>query len=173
MFQVLAIGNIGGNATVKGDQGREFVTFRIAHNERYKDQQGVEHDNTLWVDCVMNGRPAVLPYLKAGQLVLVQGNASLRVYDSAKDHCKKAGIQVNVLKLELLGSNENRVPTKLYDSGGAEHAISRYYLADVKGSLLQAPNGDKYVSDDDGWVVPLKDAPAEVQQQLNTTANGK
>ena len=172
MFQVIAIGNLGGNALVKGEQGREFATFRVAHNERFTDSTGTQHETTVWIDCVMNGRPAVLPYLKAGQMVMVQGNASLRVYDSAKDHCKKAGIQINVSKLELLGSNDNRVPIKLYDGNGAEHQVQRLYLSDVKGGLLHAPNGDKYGCDDNGWVVPFDQLPEDVKAKLNPNANG-
>ena len=172
MFQVIAIGNLGGNALVKGEQGREFATFRVAHNERYTDTSGNQHETTVWIDCVMNGRPAVLPYLKAGQMVMVQGNASLRIYDSAKDHCKKAGIQINVSKLELLGSNDNRVPIKLYDGDGAEHQVQRLYLSDVKGGLLHAPNGDKYGCDDNGWVVPYDQLPEDVKAKLNPAANG-
>ena len=167
MFQSIVIGNLGGDALVKGEQGREFVTFRVAHNEKYTDSEGVVHESVLWIDCVMNGRPNVLPFLKAGQLVMVMGSASVRVYDSAKDHCKKAGVQVNVMRLELLGGASDSVPSKLYDKDGVSHPVRKMYYTDVTGTLLLSQRNDKFVVDDNGWCVPLSQAPEEVQAKFN------
>ena len=164
MFQSIAIGNIGGNAEVKGDNGREFVTFRIAHNERWTDAQGVQHDSVQWIDCVMNGRPNVLPYLKAGQLVMVQGNTTLRIYDSAKDHCKKAGVQINVKTLELLGGSSDKVPARLYDDKGTIYEIQKYFHCGLQGGLLLSAKGEQFAVDDNGWVVPRNEAPAGTQE---------
>lgn len=111
MLQVLAVGHLGADAVIQVADGREFLTFRIAHSRKYKDANNQVHESTQWIDCVMNGRPAVAQYLVRGQQVYISGDADLRVYDSAKDHCKKAGIQVRVQRLELLGgpkSNENQ-----------------------------------------------------------------
>lgn len=165
MFQSICIGNIGGNAEVKGDNGREFVTFRIAHNERWTDNQGVTHDNVQWIDCVMNGRPAVLPYLKAGQLVMVQGSSSLRIYDSAKDHCKKAGIQINVRTLELLGGSSDKVPTRLYSADGTTYEVTKYFHCGLQGGFLKSSKGEEFAVDDNGWVVPRSECPASQDSQ--------
>ena len=165
MFQVLTIGNLGGDAVVKGDNGREFVTFRIAHNDKWTDGQGVEHSNTQWIDCVVNGRPAVLEWLKAGQLVCVQGSASLRVYDSAKDHCKKAGIQVNVRSLELLGSSSDAVPAKLVDAGGNVVQIVKHYWAGHAGEILTDKRGRQFACDDNGWCIPFDQLPKDVKDE--------
>lgn len=165
MFQVLAIGNLGGDAIVKGDAGREFVTFRIAHNERFKDSQGVEHNNTQWIDCVMDGRPRVLDWLKAGQLVCVQGSASLRIFDSAKDHCKKAGIQVSVRSLELLGGSNDVVPSRLYDAGGQVIDVQKHYYAGHAGEILTSSRGQKFACDDNGWVFPFEQVPNDVKNE--------
>ena len=167
MFQSIVIGNLGGDAVVKNDNGREFTAFRVAHNERYTDSQGTQHDSTMWVDCVINGQPNVLPYLKAGQLVMVQGNTSIKMYDSAVDHCKKATARINVQKVELLGGALDRVPRTLYDDQGNPHSISKYFLSDVKGGSLRSRSGEVFAVDDNGWVVPASDVPAEVQAQLN------
>lgn len=104
MLLVQAIGHIGADAIVQVADGREFVTFRIAHTQRFKAADGQVNEQTQWIDCILNGHPAVTPYLVKGQQVYVSGAASLRVYDSAKDHCKKAGLQVRCIAVELLGS---------------------------------------------------------------------
>lgn len=104
MLLVQAIGHVGADAIVQVADGREFVTFRIAHTRRFKAADGQVTEHTQWIDCVMNGRPAVAPYLVKGQQVYINGTADLRVYDSAKDHCKKAGLQVRCSVVELLGS---------------------------------------------------------------------
>lgn len=165
MFQVIICGNIGGNAEIKGDAGREFVTFRVAHNDRYTDSQNVVHDNTQWIDCVINGRPKVLEYLKAGQMVMVIGSASLRIYDSAKDHCKKAGIQVAVKSLELLGSAGDKVPKTLYDDKMQPYQITKYFHTDFSGRFLVSRGGEKFGVDDNGWVVPFEELPEDVKNQ--------
>lgn len=104
MLHVSAIGHLGADAIMQVADGREFLTFRIAHTRRYKTADGQVTEYTQWIDCVMNGRPAVAQFLVKGQQVYVSGAADLRVYDSAKDHCKKAGLQVRCLAVELLGS---------------------------------------------------------------------
>ena len=163
MFQVLAIGNLGGDAVVKGDNGHEFASFRIAHNERWHDQQGVEHSTTQWIDCVMNGRPAVLDWLRGGQLVCVQGSASLRIYDSAKDHCKKAGIQINVRSLELLGGSSDVVPARLFGANGEAIDVQKHYFAGHAGEVLVDNRGRQFACDDNGWVFPFEQLPQDVK----------
>lgn len=163
MFQVLAIGNLGGDAVVKGDNGHEFVTFRIAHNDKWKGSDGVENNRTTWIDCVVDGRPKVLDWLKAGQMVCVQGSATLRVYDSAKDHCKKAGIQVKVRSLELLGGSNDVVPARLYDAGGQVIEVQKHYFAGHAGEILTSSRGAKFACDDNGWVFPFEQVPSDVQ----------
>ena len=90
MLQSIVIGNVGADAQVKNKDGREFTTFRVAHNEQWTGQDGVQHSTTIWVDCIMNGHPKVTEFLKAGTQVVCIGRATLRVYSSEKDRCMKA-----------------------------------------------------------------------------------
>lgn len=161
MLQITAIGHIGGDAEVKTSNGREFTTFRIAHTDRWTDDAGQVHENTQWVDCIMNGRPGVLEYLKKGQMVYVNGGASLRVYSSAKDRCMKAGITINVKLIELLGGRGDDVPNRLYDMNtGAQVEVKRFYNVP---SLVREENQpeylqlvsrsqEKFICDRNGWV---------------------
>lgn len=165
MLQVQSIGHIGGDAEVKTTNGKEFTTFRIAHSDRWTDESGQVHESTTWVDCIMNGKPAVLEWLKKGQLVFVTGSCSLRVYPSAKDRCMKPGLTINVRSIELLGGKGDDVPSVLYDATtGAQVDIVKYFQA---ASLVRADdqpewvplisrNQSRFVADRNGWVQPFQ-----------------
>lgn len=156
MLQCTLIGNLGGNAEVKAADGREFVTFRVAHNESYTDAQGTKVDRTQWIDCTMNctnGRPAVLPYLTAGTMVCVMGTMSTRVYSSEKDRCFKAGVTIHVQKLELLGGSGDAIPKRLYDAQGVQVDVDKYFHVDAPVGILRDAKGREYEVVNGGWVI--------------------
>lgn len=155
MLQCTLIGNLGGNAEVKAADGREFVTFRVAHNESYTDAHGTKIDRTQWIDCTMNcanGRPAVLPYLTAGTMVCVMGTMTTRVYSSEKDRCFKAGVTIHVQKLELLGGSGDVIPKRLYDAQGVQVDVNKYFYVDAPAGILRDAKGREYLVADGGWV---------------------
>ena len=107
MLNLQVIGNLGSDAVVKENNGKKFVTFNVAHTDKYTDKQGDKHEKTTWVSCLWNGDGGrVLPYLTKGACVFAQGPAELRVFDSAKDHCKKAGVSIRIQHLELVGGKK-------------------------------------------------------------------
>lgn len=158
MLQVTLIGNVGAKPDVHNEQGREFITFRVAHNERWKDESGQEHNQTIWVDCIMNGKPAVTEYLQAGTTVCVVGSARLRVYSSAKDRCMKAGLTISIRSIELIGSRPDTIPSRLYDSNGVQHDVTKFYFCDITNANLMSMSGALFVTDDKGWVSKVDDA---------------
>ena len=67
MFKVEIIGNIGQDARVVENGGNKFVSFSVAHSKKWKDNQGVDHEETEWFGCTLNGDGGgLLQYLKAG-----------------------------------------------------------------------------------------------------------
>ena len=73
MLQTTIIGFIGADAETKVyNNGKEFTTFRVTHSDKWKSEDGITHEQTTWVDCVMNGKPSVLPYLKKGTQVFAK-----------------------------------------------------------------------------------------------------
>lgn len=156
MLQCTMIGNLGANAEIKTADGREFVTFRIAHNDSFKGADGVRKETSMWVDCTMNctgGRPAVLPYLTKGTTVCVVGNVSLRVYSSEKDRCMKAGLTIHVQKLELLGGSGDTIPRRLYTSDGVMVDVNKYYHAETQEAMLYDQRGNGYQVAEGGWIL--------------------
>lgn len=156
MLQAIVIGNVGADAQVQNKDGREFVTFRVAHNDQWTDQAGTQHSNTVWVDCIMNGRPNVAQFIKAGTQVVCHGNLSLRVYSSAKDRCMKAGAQINVTNVQLLGGSVDDVPRRLYDQSGVQHDVRKAYYSDVKDCALVSSRGEQFVVDKNGWITKVQ-----------------
>lgn len=152
MLQAIVIGNVGADAQVQNKDGREFVTFRVAHNDEWTDQSGTKHSNTIWVDCIMNGHPKVAEFIKAGTQVVCQGNLSLRVYSSPKDRCMKAGATINVSNVQLLGGSVDEVPRKLYDRSGVQHDVHKAYYTDVSKCLLTSSRGELYDVNKGGFI---------------------
>lgn len=157
----LVVGYIGADADVKQSNGKEFVTFRVAHSERWTDQQGQSHENTTWYDCIMQGKPAVCEYLKRGTMVCVMGSESLRIYSSPKDRCMKAGATINVQRVELLGGKPDEVPSRLYRTdNGQMVTVVKYYgspdlqsLTDESDALVLTDNrGGVYHAFAGGWI---------------------
>ena len=161
MLQATLIGHLGGDADVKTKDGREFVTIRVAHSEKWTDENGQSHENTIWVDCILDGRPKVVEFLKRGTIVCVTGSAMTRLYSSAKDRCMKAGLQIRVRSIELIGAKPDAVPSRLYSTeDGREFVINKYFQCpslvrgkkDVEWYPLVSRSGDRFVVDRNGWV---------------------
>lgn len=167
MLQANVIGHLGSDAEFKSENGREFTTFRIANTDRWTDQAGTVHEETTWVDCIMNGKPGVLDYLKKGTQVYVSGSLRLRVYSSAKDRCMKAGCTVQVRTVELLGgSKSDDVPRALFDPNtGAQVDVTKWYYAaacvrdESQPELLPlvSRSQERFVVSREGWVTKFGD----------------
>lgn len=167
MLQASVCGYLGADAEVKCVNGQEFTTCRVAHTDRWKDQAGRTHESTQWIDLTINGRPNVVEYLKQGALVYAAGHVKLRCYSSEKARGFVAGMTISVVTIELLGGNSDAVPARLYDASGNMVDVVKYYHCELSGAQLTNGRGKSFISDDNGWVLPLQQAPAEVQQAVN------
>lgn len=165
MLQCVLIGYLGADAEAKNSNGKEFVTFRVAQTDKWTDEAGQSHEQTTWVDCVMNGRPNVFPYLKKGQQVYVNGPISLRVYSSAKERCMKAGLTINVRQVELIGGKSDDIPGQLFATdGGKQFNVEKIYLCVDPSTNDTAPlnadlvsrSGEVYHVDENGWIFKEK-----------------
>lgn len=166
MLQVTLIGNLGADAKFQSVNGHDFTTFRVAHTDKWKDDAGQVHESTTWVDCIMDGRPKVIEYLLKGQMVYVSGSCKLRVYSSEKDRCMKAGLTINVGRVELLAGKSDDVPSKLYKGDEpVPYAVRKWYnIADYGAHgredspcELHSESGKLFLCDENGWVSPIPD----------------
>lgn len=167
MLQVVLVGNLGADCEVKVSNGKSFISFRVAHTNRWTDDSGEKHEETTWVDCTINGESPIREYLRKGQMVYVQGTCSLRVYSSQKDRCMKAGMRINVRSIELLGSKTDDVPSQLIDPrDGSLINVQKWYYAPevnfegVEGETMEllGKSGDRYIVSNAGWVQRVKES---------------
>lgn len=170
MLQVVLVGNLGANAEKKVSNGQEFTTFRVAHNNDWTDQSGERHKDVVWCDCILHGHPAVVDYLNAGTMVCVTGNPTLRVYSSKKDRCMKAGMTINVQRIELLGGKTDPIPAQLINTDGVIFPVSKYYHVDAKDVELIDNRWGQYAVDANGWVTK-KEVKAENETGQEQTSN--
>lgn len=107
MIKLLVIGNLGKDATTNMVNGRNVINFTVAHTERFKDAQGVQKDKTIWVDCsYWTDRTAVVPYLKKGTSVYVEGAPDIRTY-TTQDGRNGATLTLRVQSVQLLGNKNS------------------------------------------------------------------
>ena len=165
MLQCVLIGYLGADAEAKSSNGKDFITFRVAQTDKWTDEAGQTHEQTTWVDCVMNGRPNVFPYLKKGQQVYVNGPISLRVYSSAKERCMKAGLTINVRQVELIGGKSDDIPGQLFaEENGKQFNVEKLYLCvdpttndtASQSMNLVSKSGEIFHVDENGWIIKAK-----------------
>ena len=169
MLIATLVGNVGADAQKKTADGRNFTTFRVAHNDDWTDQAGQRHSSTMWIDCVLNDHPKVADYIKAGTMVAVTGTIKTRVYSSEKDRCMKAGIQISVRTIELLGGSADEVPRRLYDTAGIQHDVKKAFYSDVKGCTLMSQRGTQYNVDMNGWITPAQPTTTPAESSAGET----
>lgn len=117
MLKVEMIGNLGADAEIKDHQGRKFVSFRVAHTEKWTDRAtGQIVSRTIWASCTLNGDGGQLTkFLKQGTKVFLRGSMTMNVFSSALTHQMEAGLNISVWELELCSSkpkeeNKNEPP---------------------------------------------------------------
>ena len=180
MFLSTIIGNLGSDAEFKTKDGREFVTFSIGVNDRWKDANGSDHEETQWISCVLSGRNEnLLPYLVKGASVCVIGRTKARLYSSPKEKMMKAGVNLDVVRIELIGRKPDEIPSMLYDTNGIGHNVYKaFYVAaqeipSIGGGILLSAGNDRFCIDANGFISkyidPSTQQLANGQQQENET----
>lgn len=101
MLKVTIIGNIGSDAVIKDFNGKKFISFNVAHSERYKDAQGGTVEKTIWVSVLKPGDGNIVQYLKKGTGVYVSGDLSVKIYTDSR-HQTQAGMNCLARELQLL-----------------------------------------------------------------------
>lgn len=184
MFRAIIIGNLGSDARVEANNGRPFVSFSVAHNDRFVKEDGTVKETSQWVSCTLNGDGGkLLPFLKKGRQVYVEGRASVRCFSSEKERRFVAGVNLNVDHLELIGSQVDEVPRVLHDADGVMHYIRKAYFINneeaydiLKGresALMFTAAGDNYLLTAPCWITPSPQQDTQQQEQVEVFDGGK
>ena len=110
MIRLEIVGNLGADAEIKEYNGNKFVSFRVAHSEKWVDQQtGAISTKTTWVSCSLNGDgKGLTQYLKKGVKVFLRGTPNFRVYSSPTTHQMETGVNLYVKEIELCGEHQEQ-----------------------------------------------------------------
>ena len=171
MLKCEIIGNLGADAQVKGENGKQFISFNVAHTDKWTDEAGTVHEQTLWVSCIINDvNSKVLPYLLKGKTVYVRGDARLRVFSSAKERRMVAGMTVHDREIELLGGSSDEVPKQLVTFDGVLVPTYKAYYIDPKmpkkPTELFDKNMQKFAVDKKGFITKIAE-----ETSTNETVN--
>lgn len=184
MFRAIIIGNLGSDARIEANNGRPFVSFSVAHNDRFVKEDGTVKETSQWISCTLNGDGGkLLPFLKKGRQVYVEGRASVRCFSSEKERRFVAGVNLNVDHLELIGSQVDEVPRVLHDADGVMHNVRKAYFinedeanAVLKGresALMFTAAGDNYLLTAPCWITTTPQQNTQQQEQVEVFDGGK
>ncbi|RYF85525.1 MAG: single-stranded DNA-binding protein [Chitinophagaceae bacterium] len=135
MIKLQVIGNLGKDCITNTVNGKTVMNFNVAHTEKFKDNQGVQKDKTIWVECAYwSDRTGVAPYLKKGTQVYVEGTPEVRTYPK-NDGTTGVSLSLRVQSVQLLGSGGSRA-----DSGGSSE--SSYGSGSYSSSNASAQTSD-------------------------------
>ena len=112
MLKAVIIGNVGQDATIKTFGNSNFVSFSVAHTEKYRDAAGVEHEKTQWVSClkrVNEGSPLV-NFIRKGTKVYVEGRLSAKVFESQVTNTPQVALNLDVSHFEFLSAKVEAQP---------------------------------------------------------------
>lgn len=161
MIRISMIGNLAADAEVKNANGKQYLVFRLADTRKWKDAQGQQHEETQWASCIMNADSVnILPYLRKGTKVYIEGNPSIEIYSSPKLRAMTARYNINVQHVELCGGLSDLVPKRLVGEGGELiDIVKAYYIpANIsepyRGKTLYGERGGTFVVDAQGYVLP-------------------
>lgn len=177
MLKLEVIGNLGSDARLESSNGGEFVCFNVAHTERVSKSDGQVTEKTVWVSCTLNGRnEKLMPYLKKGQKVWVNGDPTFRTFHSEKQRQLVVGVNLFVRTLELVGAQPEAVPRVLFSTDGVQVDVSKYYWSkndDNKPRALFSQGGAEFVQDNNGFIYPTgrETVQQEEQQNVQTTSD--
>jgi single-strand DNA-binding protein len=105
MKSMKIIGHLGGDAVIKTVNGNSFIEFSVAVNEKYKKASGQEVEELQWFTCTTKNEKLV-PFLKKGNPVFVEGNFKLRAYQDNQG-AWHSGVDIRAYNIQLLGSKKD------------------------------------------------------------------
>jgi single-strand DNA-binding protein len=120
MLKALVIGHLGKDAALNTlSNGKTVINFSVAHSEKFKDAQGNDKTKTTWVECAYwTERTGILPYLKKGTQVYVEGQPEVKTF-AKNDGSTGASFALRVGQVQLLGGNNQQGPTQTADQAAS------------------------------------------------------
>lgn len=105
MKNLQIIGNVGYDAQLREYNGKKFVSFTVAVNEKFTDNNGQKVERTDWFN-ITTYQTSLAEYLRKGTKVFAQGNPSVRPYQNREGEWN-ASFNMHAKYIQLLGSVNN------------------------------------------------------------------
>lgn len=111
MINLSVIGHLGQDATVGSVNGKTVINFTLAHSEKFKNKDGVEETNTIWVSCAYwTEKTNLVPYLKKGTQIYLEGKPEAKIYTN-KNNQVIPQLHVRVMLVQLLNKAQEKEET--------------------------------------------------------------
>lgn len=68
----------------------------------------------------------------------------------------KAGMKIQVQKLELIGGQVDSVPRRLYTKDGVMVEVNKYFHAQTNETMLMDQHGNQFTVAEGGWIAPAQ-----------------
>ena len=128
--KVILIGNLGSDPEIKiSASGSTIANFTLATNERWKNSEGVQQEQTEWHRVVAFGRLAEIcgEYLRKGRQVYIEGRLQTRSWED-KEGTKRYTTEIVLRDMQMLGTKGETVmedipsspPTQQQDKASTE-----------------------------------------------------
>lgn len=115
--RVILVGNLTRDCELKYLQsGSAVATTGIATNRKFKNQNGEQKEEVMFIDLTFYGRTAEIAnqFLKRGSKVLVEGKLRLDSWTDQNGN-KKSKHSITVENLQMLGSKNENEPKVTYE----------------------------------------------------------
>ena len=126
--KVFLMGNLTRDPQVKhlpGDPHRQMVVveFGLAVNRKYRTADGVDKEETAFVDCTAFGRQAetISQYCTRGKPIFVEGRLKFDTWDDRQGGGKRSKLTVVVENFQFLGRAGERHSGDFPGAGEASH----------------------------------------------------
>lgn len=108
VLKVECIGHLGKDATANTVNGKQVINFTVAHTESYKKADGTKVEKTTWLSgSYWTESTGLLPYLRKGTLVYVEGTPDPRIYQTNQGE-SKVDFAVRVYAVKLLAQPKEK-----------------------------------------------------------------
>lgn len=98
-------GRVTQDARLVTSNGKTFIAFAFAENDRYKKKDGEKVNKAYYFNCTLWNADKLLPYIVKGKIVSLIGNITARPY-TAKNGDPKASTDVTVKSITFHGGGE-------------------------------------------------------------------
>lgn len=100
MIQLNIIGHLGKDAELKTFGSNSYLSFSVAHSEKYTDNHNQQQTKTIWVECLKKDNGSkLIDFLKKGVQVYLSGKPSVNAYIKDGKATGNQCMHVNILEL--------------------------------------------------------------------------